>query len=384
MDIKAIFAGMCACFLFLTIVPESTAQAELPTWNVGDTWAMGARDEDITSIFTVIMENLKQIYSDLTYEASGKLSYFIIYKVDAVEAQQYRVAVDGGIEMTADMSYSISYQGQQSSVSTNMTMVAKINGTIYYTKNELAVARQDLALDLDMDFSISGSGAMDTNVSGSADMTGNMSATYNPSLDIFDFPITIGENWTAESDVTVTGSITGKVSAMGMEQSTSQSLDNTFHLSLSASCPSTQDVTLPDGSIATCYKLVVSGTGYASPLPLTGTLYYSPDQRFIVATGLTFGDVMGTASFGSTETLPSYTQSITEAEGEQVLFTMSPVTEQEARDAIAGMGAEGISIVIIGALAAIIIAAIAAVLVVVRRRRAKPVVNKGLAKRERY
>lgn len=370
MDIKAIFAGMCACFLFLTIVPESTAQAELPTWNVGDTWAMGARDVDITPIFTVIMENLKQIYSDLTYEASGKLSYFIIYKVDAVEAQQYRVAVDWGIEMTADMSYSISYQGQQSSVSTNMTMVAKINGTIYYTKNELAVARQDLALDLDMDFSISGSGAMDTNVSGSADMTGNMSATYNPSLDIFDFPITIGENWTAESDVTVTGSITGKVSAMGMEQSTSQSLDNTFHLSLSASCPSTQDVTLPDGSIATCYKLVVSGTGYASPLPLTGTLYYSPDQRFIVATGLTFDDVMGTASFGSTETLPSYTQSITGAEGEQVLFTMSPVTEQEARDAIAGMGAKGISIVIIGALAAIIIAAIAAVLVIVRRRRA--------------
>lgn len=369
-SVKAIFAGTCACLLLLSMAQIGTSQqAELPTWNVGDTWAMGARDVDLTPILAAIMENLEQMYPDLTYDASGKLSYYIIYKVEGIEAQQYRVSAVGGFEMDADINYSASYQGQQVSASTHMTMVAKMNGTLYYTENELALARADVTLDLDMKFSASGMGM---SVSGSADMTGNMSATFDPPLDLFDFPIAVDENWTAESDATITGSISGKVRAMDMEQSISEPLDNTLHVSVSASCPSTVNVTLPDGSTSTCYKIVVSGAGMgqANPLMVGNVLYYSPDQRFVIAQGLTYGSAIGSASLGSKGTLPAGTQSLTGVETEQVLFTMNPVTEQEARDVIAGMGAKGIDIVLLGALAAIVIVVIAVAVLAVRRRRA--------------
>jgi hypothetical protein len=277
------------------------------------------------------------------------------------------VAVTAGLEM--NMNYSVSYQEQQ--ISMSAAAVVKINGTAYYTKDNLAISRQDLTLDLDMNISASGMGQ---NTSGSFDMTGTMSAVYNPALNIFDFPISVGENWTSESDVTITGSLSGKANIAGVEQSVSLPLDNTMHISFSANCPSTQDMELADGTTSTCYKIVASSASQLGPIPFTGTYYYSPDQRFVVAQELTFGNMMSSATLGSKGILSSYTSGVAGAESGQALFNLSPMTEQEARNAIAEMsvGGGGINLVLVGFVVVIIVIVIAAVVVIKKRRSAEP------------
>lgn len=355
---KVILAGICACILFLTTVQMGMApqEAELPTWNVGLTWAMGKPDFDLSFTYTSM---------GMTLDATGSGSYYVIYKVGAIEGQEYRVDVTGGLEMIMDIDISGSVGGEPVSGSMHMTMAAKVDGTIYYTRDELAVVRANETLDLDIGFSGSITAAGQTqSFSGSMDVSGNIGITFDPPLDIFDFPITVGESWTAESVATVTGSMSGTMRMDSVEQSISQPLAETVNVSLSISCPGTVDIPLA----STCYKIVVSGTGMAqaSPFMPANVLYYSPDRGFIVAAELPFGEALSGASFGSEENIP-FVGGI--AGGEETI-TLSSVTEQEARDAIAEMGAKGIDIVLIGAIVAIVIVAIAAVLVVVRQRRA--------------
>ncbi len=365
MRLRVLLTGICACILFLTTVQTGAAQqAELPTWDVGLTWAMGKPDIDLTFTYTTM---------GMTLDATGSGSYYVIYKVGAIEGQEYRVDVAGGLDMIMDIDISGVSAGEQVSGSLHMTMTAKVDGTIYYTRDELAVTRAEETFDIGMEFSGSVTGGGQTgSVSGSMDASGNMSITFNPPLDIFDFPITVGESWTAESVATVTGSMSGSMSltivADGEEQSSSEpiseSLDQTVNVSLSVSCPSTVDIPLA----STCYKIVVSGTGMAqaSPFMPADVLYYSPDKGFIVGAELPFGEAMSGASLGSEEDIPFFGGMM----GGEEAIALSSVTEQEARDAIAGMGAKGIDPVLIGAIVAIVIVAIAAVLVVVIRRRA--------------
>lgn len=354
------------CLLFLTTVQTGAAQqAELPTWDVGLTWAIGKSDIDLTFTYTTM---------DITVDATGSGSYYIIYEVAAIEDQEYRVDVTGGLDIIMDMDISGVSAGQQVSGFMQLTMTTKVDGTVYYTKNELAVARTDETLDIDMDFSgsVTGGGQA-VGLNGSLDASGNMGITFNPFLDIFDFPITVGESWTAESVATVTGSMSGstgfKMVVDGEEQSfsepISESLDQTVDVSLSVSCPNTVDIPLA----STCYKLVVSGTGMAqaSPFMPASVLYYSPDSGFVVASELPFSEALSGASLGSEEDIPLFGEIM----GGEETIALSSVTEQEARDAIEGIGAEGIdNMVLIGAIVAIVIVAIAAVLVVVGRKRA--------------
>ncbi|KUO40035.1 MAG: hypothetical protein AVW05_01260 [Hadesarchaea archaeon DG-33] len=360
---RVFLTGIFACFLLLMTVQTGMAQqAELPTWDVGLTWAIGKPDIDLTFTYTIM---------DMTVDVTGSGSYYVIYKVGAIEGQEYRVDVTGGLDTIMDIDISGVSAGQQVSGFMQLTMTTKLDGTVYYTKNELAVARADETLDIDMDFSgsVTGGGQA-VGLNGSLDASGNMSITFNPSLEIFDFPITVGESWTAESVATVTGSMSGSMSFKmvvdGGEQSfsepISESLDQTVNVSLSVSCPRTVDIPLA----STCYELVVSGTGMAQACPFmpASVLYYSPDSGFVVAAELPFCEALSSASFGSEEDIPLFGEFM----GGEETIALSSVTEQEARDAIAGIGAEGIDIVLIGAIVGIVIVAIAAVLVVVRRK----------------
>lgn len=367
MNVKTTFAGVCAFFLLLSILPlAAPQQAELPTWNVGDTWAMGVRDVDLGPIFKTLMETTPGI----TANVSGKASYFVIYKVEGEDAQYYRVSVSQGMEMDLSGTVSGTQYGTTYSSSMCMSMVMKGDGSLYYTKDKLAFAKGDMTLNLTMNLSMDAGAAGSMDMSG--DMTVNMSFTCSPPLDIFNFPISVGENWTVESVVTttgrITGKITGKVKAMGREQSLDNAIDQpiseTTNMSLSMSCPGTVDIPLA----STCYKLVISGTGAApSGMVAPGVvLYYSPDRRFVAASDVTFGGVL---SLGALRPTTGGQIDLSKLGGDQPLFSMRPVSEQEAQSAIAAMGAKGINLVLVVFVVVIIVAVIAAAVVVIKKAR---------------
>lgn len=352
---KVVLAGICACILLLTTVQMGMSQqAELPTWDVGLTWAMGEPDFDLSFAYTTM---------GMILDATGSGSYYVIYKVGAIEGQEYRVDLTGGLEIIMDIDISGDYFEQQVSGSMHMTMTVKVDGTIYYTRDELAVVRASETLNLDIEFSGNVTAAGQTqSINGSMEASGNMSITFDPPLDIFDFPITVGDSWTAESVATVTGSMSGTMKMDGEEQDLSQPLADTVYVSLSISCPGTVDIPLA----STCFKIVVSGTGMAqaSPFIPANVLYYSPDKGFFVAAELPFGEALGGASLGSEGSVPF----VGDIAGSEETIILSSVGEQEAQDAIAGIGTKGINPILIGAIVAVVIVAIAAVLIVVRQR----------------
>lgn len=371
MNVRQISTGVCAFLLVLGVSQTTASQAEVPTWNVGDTWSMGVDDIDLTPVFTTLMENIQGI----DYTITGNLGYYIVYEIVAEDIQQYTMSVLEGAEMT--MSLSGSYGGQQMFASGNATMVVKMDGTIYYTKDALAITQVDVTINMDVEFSgtggdLSGLGAQ--TVSGSLKLSGNFSATFNPPLDIFDFPISIGDNWTINSTATITGSLSGTLSMSGLgEQSLSTPLDTTLPISILATCPNTQNITLPDGSVSTAYKIVLSGTGIggANPLIPASVIYYSPEQRFIVAQELSFKDAMNAMTAGNQETYSTYTLGVASVENDQTLFTMNPMTKDEVTSAMVGLGAEGIDLLLLGAIMAVIatVIIIAIITVVLVKRR---------------
>jgi len=352
------------------MTPVGTAQqAELPTWEVGDTWAMGASDLDLAPLLQYIEENLRQTYAamgvtDFSISGSGKLDIYEINKVVEVQAERYKVSVSMGLEMDMLLDLALTLGAESGSGHIDLSVVMKADGFLYYTKDKLAAAEQELSgtMEINMPMRIQAAGqTIDTTMNMNTNF--EMHLVYDPPLDIFNFPITVGENWTAQSNVEITGTMNITMSAAGGEQSLSIPLDNTFQLSLPFRCSTTTDVTLEDGSTSTSYKIDYSleGVEYIPPM-LKGAFYYSPDRKFVVKEDISMlpgiaGEI-GTMALGGLE-------------GRASFGSMAAVTEQEARDAIAGMGPkEGISIVLIGAIVAIVIVAIAAVLVVVRRRRA--------------
>lgn len=368
---KAILASIFIGILLLAMTQAGTAQqAEVPTWKVGDTWAMGASNIDLAPLIQHIIENMQQQYAATGGSASanltGTLSIYYIFKVEEVQAAQYKVKLSAGLEMNISGTMSVTQYGKTESGSLKFTFTITADGHAYFTKDTLALTKEELSGDID--FTISALSAGQT-VDMTADMTFQATMTFSPALDIFNFPIKAGDNWTAESTATVTGSISGTASMSGYgTQAISQSLDATTPMSVSFECPSTADVTLEDGSVSTCYKITQSGAsvGGVSPMALGGSVYYSPDRGFIVKQDLT--GLPGVAGKGGG-------MSLSGAESAASLGSIDPMTEQEAKAGIAGIGAGGIDMALIAVVAVVVVIVIAVVVVVlvIRRGRATPV-----------
>lgn len=351
---------MGACLLLLVMVPVGVAeQAELPTWSVGDSWALGT--DDINLSYTVTN-------SGLTYDVTGSGSYYITYEIVGAEGDEYTVNMSSGFEFNMNADTSGTIQGMQASGSMNITMVGEIDRTIYYTKDELAVSRASGTTDLEIDapgsFTV---GGQSEDISMTIDLKGNTNTNYSPSLDLFDFPINVDENWSAESTATITGSMSGNMDMDFMGESYSQpiseNLDRSVDMSVSVECPGTEDVS----SASTAYKLVMTGTemSQTSPFMSGGTLYYSPDAGFIVASEVNLSKAMSSTTLGTEEDI-SFAQGFT---GADQTISLNSVSVQEAKDAIAEMGEEGkgINMMLVGALIGVV-AAILVILVVLSRR----------------
>ncbi|HDI12713.1 MAG TPA: hypothetical protein ENF64_01195 [Hadesarchaea archaeon] len=376
------FVGIIGVFAFLLLIGTASgagSQAEVPTWNVGDSWSMGAEDIDLTPILTALMENLAQSMPGTNYDASGHMSCYIVHEVVGEDEQCYIMEVNEGVGINTALSFSSGYGGQSGSGSAEIFMSITINGTTYHAKNNLAVTQMEGTIDMKMDISFSGSGFNTTelgSLSGSAslDLSGDFQVTYDPPLDMFDFPITVGESWLINSTATVTGNVSGTINIPGFgTQSINEPLDTTVSISLTATCLETQNFTLPDGSVTTAYKIVLSGTGMEDTIPFmpASVIYYSPDSGYIVAEELSLGDVMSTMTTGNQDELSMFSLGAAEVGEDQALFTMNPMTKDEAMSGIAGLGSRGTDWLTLGIIVAVILVviAVAGILVFLVRRR---------------
>ncbi|MEW6221833.1 MAG: hypothetical protein AB1476_00720 [Candidatus Hadarchaeota archaeon] len=368
MNCKAILSLACAAFLMTAAAQVVAPQAGVPTWSVGDSWAMGAADIDLTSIMDALVENMQQYLSGMTLNMTGEMSFYEMFEVTGQDSQFYNLAANQGVEMTSDVTISGAYSGQQMAATVHLVMTLKMNGMMYFTKDDMRLSKYDGTMDLNM--TMSGNAGTLGNLNMTMDVSGNISVTFSPALDLFDFPISVGDNWAINSTATITGAISGKVSMPGFgEIPINQNLDSTVNLSISASCPNTSNIALADGSSTTAYKIVYTGADFSGSnifLP-AGVMYYSPDKRFVVSQELSFTDAMGGLSKASTGS-SGYTYGLSSAQSDQTLFTASPMSREAATSAISGLGTSGTSILPLVIVAVVAVAIVASAAFVIRRR----------------
>ncbi len=254
----------------ITIGIEETEETELenypegsifkPDWQIGDSWSMGydmdlsELESELKNSFSYLGANIKRcnIEGEVgLYQSAEVIDDDKIISIDGkkytcydVYFEQYVGAVYRlDVSLTLDISdyydyeeseesyyYDDFYYGSRATVikesegsyETNtmtMTMDEKgyvwlegdVTGHIFYTVDDLAVAKgifemvMDMEMDLEMSMSSEDQGTINIEMSyGVVGFNADFEVEYNPPLDIFDFPIEPNEYWSATSNVTKT------------------------------------------------------------------------------------------------------------------------------------------------------------------------------------
>jgi len=236
----------------LLVPSPSTAQAEKPEWEEGDAWAMGF-DGDIQDIFSpgldMIDEALEEIDVDeddeleeIDYDVEGELGFYQIYEVTEVNDDGYVMEVESGggiqasasFEITGEMPEEGEYDMEEQpdmetktfSVEGELFFMLDIERTIHYDE-DLAIEEMymDYTLELSAEFSVENYPSFDYDWENEImiveyeDFSGGISVElglqlqmeFEPALDVFQFPIEEHTSWTAESNMTVSGSYEGVI-----------------------------------------------------------------------------------------------------------------------------------------------------------------------------
>ena len=298
---------------FLTILPQNARAAEYieaPTWEEDDQWCMGFFEEFDESDLMGSENDYVDMSDYGDFDIGGSIGFYQAITVEDADdmstgekcyktkLEQYYGAV---ARIKMNMDYSESYEG----ISMDMEMSANgyiwfemdVIGYIFFTVEDLAVAREeveitanaDINLDMHYSYDMSGSGYSD---SMSADMKISAQITdllvdfdvdFDPALDIFDFPIEPYESWSASSEMTLTlNKISGTISYnydidVPGEASESDSGTETFGSDLNLPDSYTQDVYYYFDNMGTAnvgtYKDCIKIEGYES-------YYYNYDDYY--------------------------------------------------------------------------------------------------------
>ncbi|MCE5296940.1 MAG: hypothetical protein LLG16_07545 [Euryarchaeota archaeon] len=253
-------SALVAVLLLVSIAPFSAAEeAGAPTWEVGDQWAYGdkvylepAVSEMIDELEAILEESgqatLENIY------INGSVEAYVFCHVAEVTADEYvlRIYVASGFEAVAniravapvpeagtyDVWEAIPMDNKTISVSADIEFMIFEDAMLTLDKDTFAIKSVTSTTDIDLDMSFSATNLYETELEGSTKVVTamnynidvelsaavNIAVSFDPYLDIFDFPIEEDEVWTVASMMTVTGNITGTFDANGLPEGTVEEL----------------------------------------------------------------------------------------------------------------------------------------------------------------
>ncbi len=334
-----IIASLVAIALLCSVLVPLTVEAEagVPEWDKGDTWAMHY-DESISTMFApgldmIDVEMLEDIMDeegeleDLDMDISGNLEVSLVMEVTEVGDENYVVDIDINAEASANIDLEITGQmpkeGTTDPDDTESRTITAIGSVSFSMEvaGELVFRRSDLALvsaKYDMDMSVIGSievnnfmdieKAMEEEIFEYTDyefgieitMEANVDVSYDPPLDMFNFPMEEGK-WTASSTVTTTGQsitttdITGIPDSlkemMDMEEMPiieEETIDEVEEIEMDIESTSGTMV-LDDGEIVDVYVLTAIEDDSYDDEP-EFKMFYSPKHGNIISATLSFAD----------------------------------------------------------------------------------------------
>lgn len=231
--------------------PTVSAQADAPVWQEGDRWAMGKEMDISTALgdvedITDMLETMGVTVHELSLD--GVVESWIVFEVVDVTDTEYNLSVDLGAKMAAEAHVGISAQLPQAgtysasefaSAPTEQKRVdvdlvedfgLVIDGSVIFEKSTLAVKSVSLVLQasavVNLDAtnipSIESSASQivvsyqNYNIDATFDLDLAVSVVFSPSLNLYDFPLDVGDAWVVESTATVSGTIDGFLDVKGL------------------------------------------------------------------------------------------------------------------------------------------------------------------------
>lgn len=244
----------------VTLVDEDSIQK--PTWVIGDNWCLGYTmdfsdlEDEIRDEFETSSGEIKQLDIEGEigmYQSAKVVNNDVVVNIDGTEYMCYKVFfeqyVGGAFTMKYDLEMQIpdysdyeedddyyeddyygdfrsssAYDSEMTTITMKLFMYMEIKGDIvgdiYYTVEDLAVAKGTFSQIIDAEVEMDMSARMGYEEYMDMDMEyeffnveSEYVVEYNPPLDIFDFPIEPDEYWSASSSMTTTlNKISGRIS----------------------------------------------------------------------------------------------------------------------------------------------------------------------------
>lgn len=275
--------GLC---LISFISPLSASQqADVPEWELGQTWAMG-HEVDIGEMYesmlghTDDMVEYNEHFESVDMSVSGEMGFYQLYKITEVTEKEYTMLISTGGGVHLSSSFWITGMVEKEGTydwDENWEDIPKEKKTyggdfdVHFTSaidGEARFERDTLALksvEYDSSFSIKVDiqaenlpdydfdweentrevkyTDMDVKIDGSLYLS--MDVGFEPALDIFNFPINVGEEWAVESLMTISGTYSGQIDASGLPDEYMEEMENEGY-----SFPITfEDLEIPGGEL---------------------------------------------------------------------------------------------------------------------------------------
>jgi len=232
--------------------PIVSAEADAPVWEEGDKWAMG-KEADIGAMVgdTSDLEDLLGSLGSLSldrFDVEGEAASWIVFEVVDVTSTEYNVSVKYGGKLNSEIHVQISgdlpkagtygfgdlndLPKEQKTVKADLIedFAAVFDGNVIFNKADLAVKKMGYVFKASAVVSLDATNipTINTtseqigieynsyNVDARLDLTLTTSIVFDPSLNIYDFPLDVGDEWTVESTATVSGTLDGFLEATGL------------------------------------------------------------------------------------------------------------------------------------------------------------------------
>jgi len=335
-------------------VPVVSAEgAQAPIWNEGDSWAMG-KSVDLDQEFADQLNGLELVLENAPnatvneFNVQALASAWILFKVADVTTSEYNLqgqfaakfAGEAHISVTMDMSkpgtydwYAIPTEPRTVAVDLTVDSAMVVDATVILQKDTAAVKsiQVDMMASALVEVYLTNIPEMTTSegmttivyhdyhVKLTFDFHMTIHIAFDPSLDIFQFPINVGEEWDVNSNVTLTGTVGGFLDINGLPaeaeeeffqnevlqdanitsfpidfakiiKSDDPPISNgeigpvTGEINAHMSCVSSETVTLPLHGLVTIYKILVNDSSNA--------IYYSDDTHFLTSIEASSSDLV--------------------------------------------------------------------------------------------
>ncbi len=355
---------------------DAEAQSQAPEWEEGDTWAMGVSEDDAEEFSDAFQEAFEELnqpeesegIDDFDVDADGRMGLYQIHEVVKVEDDGYIMEseIGGGLRLNFnyegtmkmpaegeqdmnniefvnktiyfDGDMHISYDSQSTVTYDENFAIEKVNSTLDLETSGSAHIRNFPTIDPNQEIGIDANLTWihgDYTIDESVDLSTEVQIEFQPALDIFQFPISEGNEWEASSMMDISGEYNGHIDLTEELSGTDYSVADDFPLQIEEldinkdgfedgeidleeeieiglSCLGSDYVTLPNEEDTEAHNIEIEDMdimdvliptdeidemeelillkGTLEPPSLDGEIMYSEDEGFVLQQSIDLGE----------------------------------------------------------------------------------------------